>query len=76
MTKMKPSFILSVLGAAGALAHGFVSQLLIDGALYGGFNPNLDPYQNPKPQKIGWTIPNNSPVEACFNFMCGWKWKY
>jgi len=68
---MKSSFILSALSAAGAFAHGLVSQMLIDGVLYDNFNPNLDPYKNPKPQKIGWTTQNNSPVEACFNFMCG-----
>ncbi|KAG0635957.1 glycosyl hydrolase family 61-domain-containing protein [Tuber brumale] len=61
---MKSSFILSVLGAAaGGLAHGLVSQMLIDGALYDNFNPFLDVYQNPKPQRIGWTTPNNGPAE-------------
>ncbi|CUS09842.1 unnamed protein product [Tuber aestivum] len=61
---MKSSFILSTLGAAGALAHGLVSQLLIDGTLYDNFNPNLDPYQNPKPKRIGWTTPGDGPVDG------------
>jgi len=73
---MKSSFILSALGAAGAVAHGLVSQMLIDGTLHNNFNPNLDPYQNPKPQRIGWTVPNDSPAEVCFNFTRGWRWRY
>ncbi|RPB03375.1 hypothetical protein L873DRAFT_1731872 [Choiromyces venosus 120613-1] len=60
---MKPSFILSALGAAtGALAHGLVSQILIDGTLYDNYSPYIDPYKNPKPERIGWTTPGNGPV--------------
>ncbi|CAZ84655.1 unnamed protein product [Tuber melanosporum] len=71
---MKSSFILSVLGAAtGSLAHGLVSQLLIDGTLYDNFNPFFDVYQNPKPQRIGWTTPNNGPAEdiTAAGIVCG-----
>ncbi|PWW80139.1 Lytic polysaccharide monooxygenase [Tuber magnatum] len=61
---MKSSFILSALGATGALAHGLVTQLLIDGTLYDNFDPNTDPYRNPRPQRIGWTLPNDGPVDG------------
>ncbi|KAF8473281.1 glycoside hydrolase, partial [Kalaharituber pfeilii] len=61
---MKASFILGTIAyAGGAFAHGYVQEMLIDNQRYGGYLPFSDPYQNPKPQRIGWTMPNNGPIE-------------
>ncbi|KAI5809096.1 glycoside hydrolase [Peziza echinospora] len=61
---MKASVILSVLGSGAlALAHGYVQDLLISGKMHRGYQPFNDPYEAKKPDRIGWTIPNNSPVE-------------
>lgn len=65
---MKYSVILSALGSASlALAHGLVTQLEIGGALYDNYSPYVDPYRNPKPERIGWTTPSNGPVEVSRN---------
>ncbi|KAF8446602.1 glycoside hydrolase, partial [Terfezia claveryi] len=61
---MKASIILSAAGFAGlAAAHGIVQEMIIDGKSYGGFQPYTDIYRNPRPQRIGWSIPSNGPVE-------------
>lgn len=61
---MKTSAILSAVGAAAvASAHGVVSSLTIDGQSYTAYNPYGDPYMNPAPERITWTVPSNSPVE-------------
>ncbi|KAF8426045.1 putative endoglucanase [Tirmania nivea] len=60
---MKASVILTAAGFAGlATAHGIVQEMIIDGKSYGGYQPYSDIYQNPQPQRIGWSIPSNGPV--------------
>lgn len=61
---MKAFVVLSAAGFAGlAATHGIVQEMIIDGKSYGGFNPYIDIYQNPRPQRIGWSIPGNNPVD-------------
>jgi len=43
-------------------AHGYVQQVLIDGAYYTGYLPYEDPYTVPPPTRIIRTIPGNQPV--------------
>lgn len=40
-------------GAVSVSAHGYVSEVNIDGTIYGGFNPAAAPY-GPQPDSISW----------------------
>ena len=42
-------------GAALASAHGFVSNVVINGAFYGGYEVNSFPYMADPPTVIGWS---------------------
>lgn len=44
-------------------AHGYVESAVIGGKTYEFYNPNTDPYMNPKPERISRAIPGNGPVE-------------
>lgn len=60
---MKASVVLSAASIVGlAAAHGFVTQVTMDGKTYSGYSPFGDPYWNPPVQHIEWTIPGNGPV--------------
>lgn len=41
-------------------AHGHVSNLVINGVYYRGWNPSSDPYQTNPPIGVGWETPNLS----------------
>ena len=43
-------------------AHGYVEWALINGANVSGWNPNVDPYLSPTPQRAFRPIPGNGPV--------------
>ena len=43
-------------------AHGYVEWALINGANQSGWNPNVDPYLSPTPQRIFRPVPGNGPV--------------
>ncbi|MCJ1442924.1 MAG: Esterase/lipase/thioesterase [Stictis urceolatum] len=45
-----------------AVAHGYVSSALIGGTNYTLYNPNVDPYSSPVPQRINRKIPGNGPI--------------
>ena len=57
------SSALALLGANLVDAHGYVQQGVINGATYGGYNPNTDPYYSTPPQRIFRKIPGNGPVQ-------------
>ncbi|KAJ3050078.1 Esterase/lipase/thioesterase [Rhizophlyctis rosea] len=61
---------------AGVLGHGYVSEAVIDGVKYPGYNPYADPYYNPPLQRIFRKIPGNGPVEdvTSIDMQCnGWS---
>ena len=43
-------------------AHGYISWAIIDNVDQSGWNPNVDPYLSPTPQRIFRPIPGNGPV--------------
>ncbi|KAF3110669.1 Esterase/lipase/thioesterase [Orbilia oligospora] len=61
---MKSTVILAAASALAPLvsAHGYVSQAIVAGVTYPGWNPNVDPYLSPAPQRIFRKIPGNGPV--------------
>ncbi|MCJ1327869.1 Esterase/lipase/thioesterase [Thelotrema lepadinum] len=59
--------ILAFLVAASSLlssvsAHGYISWAIINNVNQSGWNPNVDPYLSPTPQRIFRPIPGNGPV--------------
>ncbi|KAK6352834.1 Esterase/lipase/thioesterase [Orbilia brochopaga] len=61
---MKYSIVLAASSALAPLvsAHGYVDPAVINGVTYPGWNPNVDPYLSPTPQRIFRKIPGNGPV--------------
>lgn len=56
--------ILSLLSSVALVAaHGYVESATIGGKEYEFYNPNVDPYSNPIPERISRPIPGNGPVE-------------
>lgn len=56
--------ILSLLSSVALVAaHGYVESATIGGKEYEFYNPNVDPYSNPVPERISRPIPGNGPVE-------------
>ncbi|KAI3603928.1 glycoside hydrolase family 61 protein [Moniliophthora roreri] len=49
--------------APSVLGHGYVQEVTSGSTKYPGWNPNVDPYLNPTPQRIVRKIPGNGPVE-------------
>lgn len=43
-----------VAGATAVAAHGFVTDVVINGVEYAGYNINTDPYISPAPVVVGW----------------------
>ena len=43
-------------------AHGYVEWAIINNVNQSGWNPNVDPYLSPTPQRIFRPIPGNGPV--------------
>jgi Auxiliary Activity family 9 (formerly GH61) len=63
---MKSTTLFSALAAAaGAAAHGIVSDLKVDGKWYTGYMVFQDRYMSPLPERIVWSFPEagNGPVE-------------
>ncbi|KAH8724470.1 glycoside hydrolase family 61 protein-like protein [Phaeosphaeriaceae sp. PMI808] len=54
-------------------AHGYVNTATIGGKGYTFYQPYVDPYTNPKPQRISRPIQGNGPVEnvAISDIQCG-----
>ncbi|KAL6850776.1 hypothetical protein ACO1O0_007902 [Amphichorda felina] len=50
-------------GAALAAAHGFIQNGTIGGENYQFYDPNTDPYMDPKPERISRAVPGNGPVQ-------------
>lgn len=59
--KMKTSALITVLSAgARVAAHGYVSNIVVNGVYYRGWNPGQDPYSPNPPIGVGWETPNLS----------------
>ncbi|KAF9889627.1 hypothetical protein FE257_007135 [Aspergillus nanangensis] len=62
---MKSIISTSLLGSflslvAHTTAHGYVSNIVVNGVYYRGWNPSSDPYTSTPPVNIGWKTPNLS----------------
>ncbi|ORX96850.1 glycoside hydrolase [Clohesyomyces aquaticus] len=66
--------VLSTLAfAALAAAHGYVDNATINGKVYTFYQPYVDPYINPAPQRIARPIQGNGPVQdvTLADLQCG-----
>ncbi|KAH8425784.1 putative endo-1,4-beta-glucanase [Aspergillus melleus] len=54
------SFILTTLLATHAAGHGHVTNVVINGVSYRGFDINSDPYNSNPPVVIAWSTPNTA----------------
>ncbi|KAL4810651.1 glycoside hydrolase [Aspergillus unguis] len=52
--------LISLLSATQAAAHGYVSNIVINGVYYRGWHPSEDPYSSDPPIGVGWETPNLS----------------
>lgn len=61
---MKSTLILAAASTLAPLvsAHGYVDHAVINSVTWPGWNPNVDPYLSPTPQRIFRKIPGNGPV--------------
>lgn len=61
---MKTAVILSAVSLLTPLVsgHGYVTQAVVGGTTWPGWNPNVDPYLSPTPGRIFRKIPGNGPV--------------
>ncbi|KAL2819084.1 glycosyl hydrolase family 61-domain-containing protein [Aspergillus cavernicola] len=58
---MKSTILIPLLTAATqTAAHGYVSNLVINGVYFRGWNPSTDPYSSSPPIGVGWETPNLS----------------
>lgn len=66
--------IVSILfSAAVVAAHGYVDTATIGGQGYTFYQPYMDPYMNPAPQRVSRAIAGNGPVEDVdsIDLQCG-----
>ncbi|KAJ2893039.1 Polysaccharide monooxygenase Cel61a [Zalerion maritima] len=67
-------YIASLLASAGLVAaHGYVDNATIGGEYYEFYQPYLDPYWSPTPERISRPIQGNGPVEdvTLIDLQCG-----
>ncbi|KAF1958091.1 glycoside hydrolase family 61 protein-like protein [Byssothecium circinans] len=67
-------YLLPTLGFVAAVAaHGYVDNATIGGQLYTFYQPYVDPYMNPPPQRISRVIQGNGPVQdvTLADLQCG-----
>ncbi|KAF8324074.1 glycoside hydrolase [Clavulina sp. PMI_390] len=53
---------LALTAATSVFGHGYVQQATLGSTVWPGWNPNVDPYLSPTPQRIFRPIPGNGPV--------------
>lgn len=56
---MLTRFVTLAVLASTVLGHGYVANVTIDGDVYPGWDPNVDPYLSPTPERIVRQIPGN-----------------
>lgn len=50
------TLLATLVSAACVSAHGYVSNIVINGVSYEGYNPTVFPYESNPPVVVGWTI--------------------